>query len=397
MEELTSTSVNCDESKNGCCVVDITVAHLTASPFLGGPERQMLGLALSLPKKYRSVFLSFPERGMCRPFLDEARRYGFEAVEMEQNAPNYYAVIRELSDHLHQFHADVLCCHGYKPDLLGLMAARRVGIPVVSISRGWTGATLKVRFNEVLDRLCLCAMDRVVCVSKKQAEKVRRVGVPSDRVVVIRNAIDTGRFNCSDPTYQDRLRDLFPNPPARVVGAAGRLSPEKGFGVLVEAAGRIVRDNPDVGFVLFGDGPLREDLEQLIVAKGLTGRFILPGFRDDLDQFLPHLDLFAQSSFTEGLPNVVLEAFATGVPVVATAVGGTPEVVREGINGYLVPVGDASALTWRIQELLLDDERCRSMGRNGQEQVERDFSFEAQVRQYQSMFWELTNHGTTQA
>jgi glycosyltransferase involved in cell wall biosynthesis len=132
------------------------------------------------------------------------------------------------------------------------------------------------------------------------------------------------------------LLRYFRQPRTFIVGAAGRLSPEKGFEVLVQAAEHVLRDNPTAGFVLFGEGPERTSLQQRINAAGLGQNFILASFRADLDRFLPHFDLLVLPSYTEGLPNVVLEGFAAGVPVVATAVGGTPEVVEEGVSGYLV-------------------------------------------------------------
>src|SRR5207244_4478612 len=142
-----------------------------------------------------------------------------------------------------------------------------------------------------------------------------------------------------DPRYRERLARLFRPPRKRIVGAAGRLSPEKGFDVLVDAIALVRDHNPDVAFAIFGDGPCRPDLQQQISSLGLTGAVALAGFRLDLDQYLPHLDLLVLPSHTEGLPNVVLEACAAGVPVVATAVGGTPEVIEDGASGFLVPPG----------------------------------------------------------
>jgi glycosyltransferase involved in cell wall biosynthesis len=368
----------------------MNVVHLTASPFYGGPERQMLGLALSLPAQVRSTFLSFAERGLCRPFLEQARHRGFESVELRANTPRFRAAVQELTGHLRRLRADVLCCHGYKADLLGWLAARRVGVPAVAVSRGWTACTWRVRVYERLDRLSLHAMNAVVCVSEGQAAKVRRAGVAPGRVHVIRNAIHTERFRAPDPAYRGRLRALFPRPVRLVVGAAGRLSPEKGFGQLVEAAPPVLRQYPDAGFVLFGDGPLRQEIADRIEALGLGDRVILAGFCDDLDGFLPALDVLALPSFTEGLPNVVLEAFAARVPVVATAVGGTPEVVDDGVSGYLVPPGDPDALARRLQELLGDEGRRQQMGQRGYERVRAEFSFEAQARQYQHLFATVT-------
>src|SRR5262249_41852201 len=212
------------------------------------------------------------------------------------------------------------------------------------------------------DRFNLRWMDRVVCVSEGQAAKVRRAGAPAGRVVVIRNAIRAERFDDPDPVYRERLLGLFPAPPRRIVGAAGRLSPEKGFGMLIDAARRVIREDPAAGFVLFGDGALRGALARQVEAAGLAGRFVLAGFRADLDHYVPWLDVMALPSYTEGLPNVVLEACAAGVPVVATAVGGVPEVIADGENGHLVPPGDAKALAGRILAVLGAADGGRGMG-----------------------------------
>ena len=371
------------------------VVHLAASGFLGGPESQMLGLVGSLPEGYRSAVLSFSEGGRCRALLEAARSLGAETVELEQNAPHYLASVREIAGHLKRLGADVLCCHGYKADILGLIAARRAGVRVVSVSHGWTAATLKVRLNEMLDRLCLHGMDRVVCVSEGQARKVRRAWVSASRVVVIHNAIDLARtIEEVDPAGRDRLQSLFPDPPRRIVGAAGRLSPEKGYGVLVEAAAAVVRENADIGFVHFGDGPLRGALERRVSELGLDARFRFAGFRSDLDRVFPHLDLFVLPSFTEGLPVVVLEAFSAGLAVVATAVGGTPEVVTDGLNGRLVAPGDPQALAVRIVETLADTPARLALGERGRALVRDRFTFATQSLAYQQLFASLGRETT---
>jgi glycosyltransferase involved in cell wall biosynthesis len=142
--------------------------------------------------------------------------------------------------------------------------------------------------------------------------------------------------------------------------------------------------------VVFGDGPLREALARQIEAAGLVGRFVLAGFRDDLDGYIPWLDVMAIPSYTEGLPNVALEACAAGLPVVATAVGGTPEVIEDGENGYLVPPGDARALAGCLLAVLESDDRGREMGECGRRRVLEEFTFEAQAQQYRRLFAAMT-------
>src|SRR2546426_7941529 len=116
----------------------LMIANLAASPFFGGPERQMLGLARHLPERFRSLFLSFPERGLARPFLAQAHEHGLDAIELRSNAPHVRHAVAEVVEHLRRVEADILCCHGYKPDVIGWRAAPRLRIPVVSISHGWT-------------------------------------------------------------------------------------------------------------------------------------------------------------------------------------------------------------------------------------------------------------------
>lgn len=362
------------------------VAHLTASTFHGGPERQMLGLARELTPGVRSVFLSFSEGGRCRPFLDQAIRQGFVGRELTHDTPWLRAAVRELTAELETEEIDVLCCHGYKADLLGRLAARRRGIPVVSVSRGWTAESLKVKVYEKLDRWNLRWMDHVVCVSHGQAAKVRRAGVDPARVSVIHNAIDPARFADPDLRFLRRLHESYSRPRRLIVASAGRLSPEKGFDVLVEAARQVIARDPTLGFIHFGDGPDRFKIADAVEKAGLQDIFLLAGLKLDLDRYYPFFDLLALPSYTEGLPNVVLEAFAARVPVVATAVGGTPEVIEDGVSGYLVPPGNPEVLAERILDALADEDRRLGMGARGYKRVCADFTFAAQARAYARLF-----------
>lgn len=367
----------------------MVVVQLMASPFFGGPERQMVGLARSLPDDVRTVFLTFEEQGRCRALLSELNKRGLQGESLEKNYPDVPGAVRELARKLRELRADVLCCNGYKPDIIGLLAARQVGVPVVSISHGWTRVTWKVRLNEALDRLVLGWMDAVVCVSEAQAVKVRRAGVPPQRVLVIRNAIGTEEISEFDRAFRGQLEGAFCHRPRWIVGAAGRLSPEKGMDQLVQAANAVLARIPDVGFVVFGDGSQRKQLEDQIHGFGLQGKFVLAGFRSDLGRLWPCLDVAVLPSWTEGMPVMVLEAMAAGVPVVATAVGGTPEVVDDGNNGYLVPPGSPIALADRIRDLLEDEVVRRAMGLAGQEKIRRDFTFTRQAEAYRNLFERL--------
>lgn len=361
----------------------MNLVHLTASTFFGGPERQMLGLALAMPDPVHTTFATFPEGGRGVAFLDEVRKHGFPTAPLATDFPKVLSAVRELAGLLRATACDVLICHGYKAHILGRLAARRVGVPAVAVSRGWTGETRKVKLYEWLDRRHLRLMDHVVCVSDGQAEKVRRwCGVPAGRLSVIRNSARLGAFENPAPDARERLLGFFPGPVSKVVLGAGRFSPEKGFGVLVEAAAAVCRADPGAGVVLFGEGPLRGELEARVAELGLAGRVVLPGFRTDLDSLIGGADVVVLPSYTEGLPNVALEASAAGVPVVATAVGGTPEAIADRVNGFLVPPGDPAALSAKVIDLIRNPALGHQFGDAGRARMRERFTFQAQADAY---------------
>jgi glycosyltransferase involved in cell wall biosynthesis len=364
----------------------MTWLHLTASTFFGGPERQMLGLVRHLPPEIRSHFASFSENNRCDAFLNEVRNAGFDATKLEYDSPHLRAAIRELVALIRKLNATILFTHTYKPNLLGRIAARRAGIPHAVVSRGWTGENWKVRAYEKLDRFNLRFADCVVAVSNGQADKIRRAGVPENRIVVIRNAARLGVFEKRTNNRSEILNHFGDTRPSHIILAAGRLSPEKGFDVLINAASQVVKENPHTGFVIFGDGVERAALSKQIQTLGLQSHVALAGFTDQLDQYLPNAEIVVLPSRSEGLPNVALEASAAGVPVVATAVGGTPEVVAEGETGFLVPSEDAIAMAKRIGQLLGNDELRKQFGQAGRVRMEEEFSFEAQAERYVSLY-----------
>ncbi len=358
------------------------VAHLVASPFVGGPERQMIGLARALAPVDRSVFLGFPEGRVLHDRLVEE---GIASHLLASSGRPLLAAVREVAAWLRAEAPDVLVTHGYKPDLVGWLAARRAGVPQVAVAHGWTGATLRVRVNEALDRLAMRRARRVIAVSRRQGERVREAGVRPDRVVVIHNAIDVSRFGAPEPAVRLEMESLFPVRPGRIVLAVGRLSPEKGFYDLVRAARSVVERVPGAGFLLVGDGPLRGAIEEAVRAQGLEKSFVLAGFRSDVDRLMPAADLFVQSSHTEGLPNVVLEAAACGTPIVATAVGGTGEVVEDHVHGRLVEPRRPVDLARAIAEVLGTPADARRMAVAARRRVATEFTFAAAASAYRNV------------
>jgi glycosyltransferase involved in cell wall biosynthesis len=401
----------------------LRIAHVTASPNFGGVERLILEVAgvLERTRDVKHIVASFSEGGNAKSFLDVAEKLGFTTCRLRHDMPRLVAATFELIRLLKRHDIQLLCAHGHKARMLGWFATQWLRIPIVGISHGWTGESRNVQLYERIDKWMHRRMNHVVCVSQGQADKVIRFGTPADRVSVIYNAIRLDRFDKpSDISYRHCLEAMFPKTfstsvnlqdqersstdvggeqpvedntgkPKWIIGAAGRLSPEKGFDVLIAAAGQLVRAGLDVGVVIFGEGVLRESLQKQIEETGIAASVSMPGFTDQLDQYMGHFDLFVQSSHTEGMPSVLLEALAARTAVVATQVGGTGELIVEGSTGLMVPPNNPNALAEAMQKVLSNDELRRTMEENGRQRVEQCFDLEDQAEQYWKLFCRLTS------
>jgi len=331
--------------------------------------------------------ISFMDNSQSNELMNMAISQGIKVSGVSGLHPFDPRPIWKLRDYLRHNRVDILCTHGYKSSVLGRIASWMAGCRQIVISRGWTGESRRVRIYEFLDRIFLRLADAVVAVSDGQRQKILACGVRPEKVRVIHNAIDLTTY--PGPAEKSVRAELGIPQDAILVATAGRLSPEKNHLGLVEAARHVLAKMPDVYFVVFGEGFLRPELEKAVADAGIGHRFFLPGFRSDVRSLFHEIDIFVLPSHTEGLPNVVLEAFACRKPVVATSVGGTPEVVSDGVNGILVAPNDAENLANTIVELCADSRKRVEMGMNGFQVVQSDFGFEKQTSDYMLLYKNL--------
>ncbi|MGE4441526.1 MAG: glycosyltransferase [Desulfomicrobium sp.] len=361
------------------------ICHLIATNFYGGPERQICQHArMMMERGHWLRIISFMENSRQTELMDTAASLGIPVLGLSGSHPFDPRPIWKLRDYLAHSRVDILCTHGYKSSVLGRIASWMAGCRQLVISRGWTGETRRVRCYEMLDRIFLRLADAVVAVSEGQRQKILACGVNSDKVRVIHNAIDLAAY--PGPANKSVRTELGIPKEAILVATAGRFSPEKNHMGLVEAATRVLEEMPDVYFVVFGEGFLRSELEKAVADAGIGHRFFLPGFRSDVRSLLHDIDIFVLPSHTEGLPNVVLEAFACRKPVVATCVGGTPEVVSDGVSGFLAPRGDMDRLAQGVLALAGDAALREQMGRRGYLSVEEEYGFERQTNLYLQIY-----------
>lgn len=245
---------------------------------------------------------------------------------------------------------DLLHSHGYKGNILfGFIPKRIRHLPLVTTVHGWTstGTTFsRMRLYQWLDSLALSRMDTVVLVNEGMLIHPKLAGKRSKKFYVVNNGISAeapDMFSC----------DALELRPGTVnIVAVGRLSPEKGFGNLLEAMALVVGNGIDVSLCLFGEGGERENLERLIVQLKLSDRVTMPGFVSNVSDTFSCFDFLVMPSLTEGLPITLLEAMRAGLPVIASSVGGIPFVIQDRINGYLVRPADVEGLCHVLLEAI---------------------------------------------
>ena len=282
--------------------------------------------------------------------------------------------------------------HTSKAGVLGRIAAVLAGVPVrVHTFHGlvlegyfWPIASAMARWAE---RRLASITTAIIAVGPQVDADLNRFGIGNGRRIVIRAGFDLDRLGGGSPT---RVRDEFGiSAQAPVIGIVGRMAPVKNIRMFLEAATRVVRTQPDARFLLVGDGELRAELESYAGALGLGAAAMFTGWRRDLNDIYAALDVAVCCSFHEGVPAALIEACGASRPVVGTNVGGIPDVVEDGITGYLVPSGDADALAVAILKVLECPERARRMGREGHVLVQHKCGVDRLVAEEEGLYRRL--------
>jgi glycosyltransferase involved in cell wall biosynthesis len=294
-----------------------------------------------------------------------------------------YRLIKRLSPR-------IVHTHLWEAGILGMLAGKLAGVPVIINTvhgmHQWPASLHML----LLDRLANHFTDKIISVSEEIRKSCINVqGVSSEKIITIPNAVDIERFHGLN-SFDELRAHLGVSPSSALVGTVVRLVPEKRVDYLLKAARTVCNAVPQARFLIIGDGPLREELEGLASQLGLMpeyARFL--GSRQDIPDLLLALDIFVLSSETEGLPVSMLEAMAASKPVIATRVGGIPQVIEDGFNGFLIPPHDPASLSKAILMLLKDCTLRESLAREAYRTVEARFSTKVIGRQIVALYDDL--------
>jgi glycosyltransferase involved in cell wall biosynthesis len=282
-----------------------------------------------------------------------------------------------------------------KAGLLGRLAAKLVGIPIIihkphgHVFFGYFGP-FKTKIFIILERLASRITDKIVALTNGEKEDYFLYKIADeDKLVVMPSGVELNKLKeLTLKEKQNFKRELGIPETSLVVGTVGRLVPVKGFEFLIEAAKYIISKHPDTLFIFTGDGHLKQNLEKKAFDLGINENIIFLGWSDDVPKIISIYNVFALPSLNEGMGRVLVEAMALGKPIVASKIGGIPDLVIHEKNGFLVPPKNPKELAKYIQILLEDEEKRERMGRAGKE-IALNFSAEAIIAKTSELYNEL--------
>lgn len=321
---------------------------------VGGAQRQVLNLFRAIDR--RRFDLRLVCLGRLGEFGKALQDEGFPAVELHKRRALDLTMMRRLLAVLRQWRPQIVHCTIYTANLWGRMAALLAGVPV-RIAHEQSTVSLEKWHRRLVDRLLAPLTWRVLVVSDDLRRRVAdEEGIAPSRIEVLHNAIDVEAIRRAADAPQPALPGHSPR-----IGLVGRIEYRKDHLTMVRAAAILARRAPRAHCLLAGDGPDRPLIEAEIARLGLQDRFHLLGERDDIAVLLHSFDVYVLCSTTEGLSLSILEAMAAARPVVATRVGGNPELLDQGRAGVLVPPGDPDALAQAVADLLDDPARAQAL------------------------------------
>lgn len=354
--------------------MSLRILHLISSNGIYGAEKVLLSLCSSMNVgEYESwVVVIKNAYNPHTEVIEEAKKIGLSVFIIDSKGRFDYNAIKTLANFIKNNGINIIHTHNYKANLIGLLAARKAKIPIIATLHGYIGKGIKLRLYESLDRFILRFFNQVVLVEKSKAKKFSYL---KNRIKVIYNGVAASKENLPN-IRKDTL----------TIGSLGRLSEEKGYHHLIEAFAQIYKSFPQTRLLLVGDGPLRQELLNLAIELGLKEVIEFTGYQKNINKYYSLIDIYVCSSLKENLPVSVLEAMSYSKAIIATKVGGIPELIQNDYFGLLVNSDNTDELFKAIERLIENEPLRKQLGKNAQQAVTERFSLKKMTESYLQLY-----------
>ncbi len=380
----------------------IKVLRVIGRLIIGGPTIHVINLNNGLnSNRFVSSLACGKENPGERSMLDFAISRGIKPFAIPEMVSEANLKIRDLIAFIklfrliRKFKPHIVHTHTAKAGFLGRLAAFFAGVPVIihtyhgHILHGYYGS-IKTWILRRMERMLSALTNCLIAVSEQVKRDLVNYGVASpEKIIVIPIGLNLEPFLNSAPLQGEFRRELGMSDDIRLIGIIGRLFPIKNHRLFLDSAAHVISEDPSTRFVIIGDGALRQELEQHANALGISDKVIFAGWRLDLPCVYADLDVVVVSSNNEGTPVSVIEAMAASCPVVATRVGGIPELISDGQTGYMVPPGDAKALASSILHLLKEPKLASEMAQRACKIVSKNFTSRRLISDIEGVYQDL--------
>jgi glycosyltransferase involved in cell wall biosynthesis len=379
----------------------IRVLHPITRLIVGGAQENTMFTAAMLDKnRFQAEILSGPQTGSEGSLIEEVRQRGIPLTIfpdlLRQVSPLHdLRALRQMAARMRAERYSIVHTHSSKAGILGRIAARLAGVPVIIHTvHGWSFhdyMSPAVRWTYILlERLTARFSQALIVVAERDIHKGLQAGIgKKEQYHLIRSAIPLDEFDPSKIDRQAVRRELGLPPDCVVIGNVGRFSAQKNPLDWVRVAGEVGRSRPEVRFLLVGDGPLRGEVEAGLAQEGLSARSVLTGLRRDVPRMMAAMDIFLLTSLWEGLPRVLPQAMAMGLPVIANQADGTLEAIQPGLTGYLCEAGQITKMAQHCIDLVDQPTQRQAMGECGQAFAAQEFDLHRMIAQIEALYTNL--------
>lgn len=347
----------------------INILYLITAFVWGGAEEAMVRIVPRLDRNKYNVTVVALKKGSGES-LFKLNKANIDTIDLRMKSKFDFSVIPKLYKLLKNKKIDILWCSLFHATILGRITGKLAKVPIVL---NWEHNERFYGFHRaLLNKITSSLSDVIIADSEKVASRLKNgLKIPLQKIeVILIGSLDLNNY------YKVSAKE---NKTKQIIGSVGRLVEQKGYSYLVETAKIITERYPETEFIVAGDGPDKEKLEQLIIKAGLSDNFKLLGYQSDIPKTLSMVDIYVQPSLWEGLCITVIEAMASGLPVVATDVGGIPESVINDQTGFLVPPRDPKTLANKISILMENPKLRKKMGEKGRKIVEEKYSLDRTI------------------
>ncbi|UCC39907.1 MAG: glycosyltransferase family 4 protein [Candidatus Aminicenantes bacterium] len=354
----------------------------------GGPENLILSFIKEMDSsRFSNFIVSIKDQGIrMSSFLAEAERMGIKTERIKWKSIYLSIfVIKKLVSLMRQNEINIIHTHDLRSNFVGYIAGKIGRIPIVTSVHGWIEKSFKFRIHNFADKMLIRFFNRIIVNSEFLRKHLSQFKIPDRKISTVYNTVDISIFE-RDVNPEETRKELGIGSGCTVIGTVGRLNTEKGHKYLLEAARDVLTSFPKTVFLIVGKGPLERELKDFAREAKIFPNVLFTGFYQDLQKVFNVIDLFVLPSLSEALPLSLLEAMAAGRPVIATNVGGIPEVVKTGETGIVVNSGVAEELAQAMITLLENKDTARELAKNGQELVREQFSTQAVTKKLEAIY-----------